>query len=277
MSIWSLFRELEVILMTKITALIRKEWKEVFNNKFVIFTVSFLPLVLTILPLGIVYFMVVSGDLANAGLGDLPPGFAPLCGNLESGDCLIYAMVSQFILLFMMVPVIVPMTIASYSIVGEKNTRTLEPLLATPVTTFELLVGKGLAGVIPAVLATWGGYLIFALGLRLLVPNPAVTSRLFDPLWLAAVLIVSPLLSLLGVSIAVMISSRVNDPRVAEQISGVFVVPVLALFFGQTTGLFLVNERFILWMAGILLVLDLILFSAAVRVFQRETILSRWK
>lgn len=263
--------------MTKITALIRKEWKEVFNNKFVIFTVSFLPLVLTILPLGIVYFVVDSGDLANAGLGDLPPGFAPLCGNLESGDCLIYVMVSQFILLFMMVPVIIPMTIASYSIVGEKNTRTLEPLLATPVTTLELLVGKGLAGVIPAVLATWGGYLIFALGLRLLVPNPAVISRLFDPLWLVAVLVVSPLLSLLGVSIAMMISSRVNDPRVAEQISGVFVVPVLALFFGQTTGLFLVNERFILWMAGILLVLDLILFSAAVRVFQRETILSRWK
>ncbi len=74
-----------------------------------------------------------------------------------------------------------------------------------------------------------------------------------------------------------MISSRVTDPRGAEQISGGFVLPVLALFFGQTTGLFLVNENFILWMAGILLVLDVILFSAAVRVFQRETILSRWK
>ncbi len=222
MCIWSSFRELEMILMTKFAALIWKEWKEVFNNKFVIFTVSFLPLVLTILPLGIVYFMVASGDLANAGLGDLPPGFAPICGNLESGDCLIYAMVSQFMLLFMMVPEIIPMTVASYSIVGEKNNRILEPLLAAPVTTLELLVGKGLAGVIPAVLATWGGYLLFALGLRLLVPNPVVTSRLFDPLWMVAILVVGPLLSLLGVSIAVMISSRVNDPRGAEQISGFF-------------------------------------------------------
>jgi ABC-2 type transport system permease protein len=74
-----------------------------------------------------------------------------------------------------------------------------------------------------------------------------------------------------------MISSRVNDPRVAEQISGVFVLPVVFLFIGQTTGLILINEQFILWMALALLVLDGILFYFAVQVFQRETILSRWK
>ena len=263
--------------MDRIRAIIIKEWREVFKNKFVLFTVSFLPLMITALPLFILYFAGASDDFAGISAADIPPQFMSLCGDLVAGDCMLYYIVTQFILLFMMVPVIIPMTIASYSIVGEKTTRTLEPLLATPVTTIEILVGKGLAGVIPAVLTTWIGYLIYAAGASIMVSNPAVVNKLFDPLWLIAIFLVGPLLSLMGVSIAVMISSRVNDPRVAEQISGIFVLPVVGLFIGQTTGIIMINETFILWMAAALLVLDSVLFYFAIQIFQRETILSRWK
>jgi ABC-2 type transport system permease protein len=263
--------------MARIRAIIIKEWREVFKNRFVLFTVAFLPLIMTALPLVILYFTGSSEDFGEISTADLPPQFMPLCGELSGGDCMLYYIVTQFILLFMMIPVIVPMTVAAYSIVGEKTTRTLEPLLATPVSTIEILIGKGMAGVIPAVLTTWGGYLIYAAGAYLMVNNPQVVSKLFDPLWLMAIFLVGPLLSIMGVSIAVMISSRVNDPRVAEQISGIFVLPVVFLFIGQTTGLILINEQFILWMALSLVVLDSILFYSAVQVFQRETILSRWK
>ena len=263
--------------MDKIKAIIIKEWREVFKNRFVFFTVSFLPLMITAIPLGILYFTTGSEDFPGISTADLPPQFMSLCGELTGGDCMLYYIVTQFILLFMMVPLIIPMTIASYSIVGEKTTQTLEPLLATPVTTLQILIGKGLAGVIPAVLATWAGYLLYAVGAHLMVDNPTVVSKLFDPLWLTAIFVVGPLLSIMGVSIAVMISSRVNDPRVAEQISGIFVLPIVGLFVGQTTGIILVNQQFILWMAGVLIVLDSILFYFAIQIFQRETILSRWK
>ncbi len=263
--------------MNRIRAIIAKEWREVFKNKFVIFTVSFLPLMITALPLVMLYFLGSADDFSGLSVSDLPPQFKPLCGELNGGDCMLYYIVTQFILLFMMVPVIIPMTIASYSIVGEKTTRTLEPLLATPVSTLEILVGKGLAGVIPAVLTTWIGYLLYAGGAYLMVDNRAVVSKLFDPLWMIAIFGVGPLLSILGVSISVMISSRVNDPRVAEQISGIFVLPVVGLFIGQMSGFILINEEFILWMAVALAVLDAILFYFAIQVFQRETILSRWK
>ena len=263
--------------MKRIKAIIVKEWREVFKNRFVLFTVAFMPIMITAIPLVILYFMGRSDDFGALSSADLPPQFASLCGDLSGGDCMLYYIVTQFILLFMMVPIIVPMTVASYSIVGEKTTRTLEPLLATPVSTVEILIGKGLAGIIPAVLATWGGYLLYATGVYLMVPNPLVVSKLFDPIWLTAIFLVGPLLSVLGVSIAVMISSRVSDPRVAEQISGIFVLPVVFLFVGQTTGLILINEQFILWMALGLVILDIILFYFATQVFQRETILSRWK
>ena len=263
--------------MERIKAIIIKEWREVFKNRFVLFTVSFLPIMITVLPLIILYVAGASDDFGSISAADFPPQFAPMCGDLVGGDCMLYYIVTQFILLFMMVPVIVPMTIASYSIVGEKTTRTLEPLLATPVTTVEILVGKGLAGVIPAVLTTWIGYLVYAAGAHIMVSNSAVVSKLFDPLWMLAIFLVGPLLSLMGVSISVMISSRVNDPRVAEQISGIFVLPVVGLLIGQMTGIILVNETFILWMAAILVLLDSVLFYFAVQIFQRETILSRWK
>ena len=263
--------------MNRIKAIVIKEWREVFRNRFVLFTVAFLPLMMTALPLVILYFTGRSEDFGGISSADLPPQFVPLCGELSGGDCMLYYIVTQFILLFMMVPVIVPMTVASYSIVGEKTTRTLEPLLATPVSTIEILIGKGLAGVLPAVLSTWVGYLIYAGGAYLMVSNPLVVGKLFDPLWMLAIFLVGPLLSLMGVSIAVMISSRVSDPRVAEQISGIFVLPVVFLFVSQTTGLILINEQFILWLALALMILDTILFYFAVQVFQRETILSRWK
>ncbi|MEN8172655.1 MAG: ABC transporter permease subunit [Chloroflexota bacterium] len=264
--------------MGKIWILVRKEWSEVFRNRFVFFTTAFLPLLFTALPLIILYTAGASGDWSGAvGMSDIPPGFANLCDDLDAQGCMQYFIISQFMLLFMFVPVIIPITFASYSIVGEKAARTLEPLLATPITTFELLTGKILAAAIPAVLATWISFGLYVLGAFLLKVDPGALKKLFDPLWLSSIIVVGPLLAITGVSIAVMISSRVTDPRVAEQISSVFVLPVIALFIGQTTGLIFINEQLILWLAFGLIILDAVLLAFATQLFQRETILTRWK
>ncbi|MFU8772871.1 MAG: ABC transporter permease, partial [Anaerolineales bacterium] len=148
---------------------------------------------------------------------------------------------------------------------------------ATPITTVELLIGKSLAAAIPAIGATWIGFLIFTIGSWIIVENPQVFSAILDPLWLLAILLVGPLMALLSVTASVMVSSRVNDPRVAEQLSMIVIVPLLVLFFGQVTGFFIINRMIILVLAGILVVLDSILLYFAVQLFQRETILTRWK
>jgi ABC-2 type transport system permease protein len=74
-----------------------------------------------------------------------------------------------------------------------------------------------------------------------------------------------------------MISSRVNDPRVAEQLSMLVILPLLAAFFGQIAGFFFINEKLILWMSVALVLVDTGLFAFATQLFQRETILTRWK
>jgi ABC-2 type transport system permease protein len=197
--------------------------------------------------------------------------------GLTAGECFMVNMVSQFTIMYLLVPLIIPVNIAAYSIVGEKTTRSLEPLLATPITTIELLTGKNLAAVIPAVLATWIGFGLYAIGAILMIENRLILTSLFDLMWMLAIFIAGPLLAVLSVNFSLMVSSRVNDPRVAEQLSAVVVVPVLALFFGQVSGFFAIDSRLIIVLIAVLVVIDMIMFYFAERLFQRETILTRWK
>jgi ABC-2 type transport system permease protein len=260
----------------RLPVIARKEWAEVFKNRFVLFTVAFLPLFLTALPLIMMGLTGSSGEMGEF-TDELPEGFMELCAGLDGAECSQYFLVSQFLLLFMLLPLAIPVTIASYSIVGEKTTHTLEPVLATPIKTIELLAGKALAAVLPAVIATWGGFLIFVIGALILSVGPGVVDRIIDPLWLMTTFIVGPLLSIASVSVAVMVSSRANDPRVAEQLSMLVMIPLLGLFFGQVMGLIFINENLVLWMAIALVVIDAGLIVFATQLFQRETILTRWK
>ena len=263
--------------MDKIKTIIQKEWAEVFKNRMVLFSIIFMPLLFAVIPLIMLGTFNQTGGAEDLS-GEMPAQFTNMCPEgLSGGECFQVYMVSQFTLLFMMLPLIIPINIAAYSIVGEKTTRSLEPLLATPITTAELLIGKTLAAVIPAVGATLGGFLIYAVGALILADNPQVARSLLDPMWLLAVLWVGPLLAILSVNFAILVSSRVNDPRVAEQLSAVVIVPLLAVFFGQISGLFLVDSRFILITGLGLLIIDIGMVQMGVRLFQRETILTRWK
>jgi len=256
-----------------------KEWREVFKNKIVLYVVGLMPIIFTILPLVILYQMAGSGDIAEAvsGAEDIPANMAGMCEGLSGALCGQYMVVSQFLLLFLIMPVMIPATIASYSIVGEKATKTLEPLLATPITTIELLLGKALAAVVPSVTVTWIAFGVFIGGTAIIMDGTALVSMVLSPMWLVLVFIVAPLLSIFGVSTAVMISSRVSDPRVAEQISSLVIIPLIALFMGQTFGLIQMNLTVTIWIALVLLALDIVMLYIATQLFQRENILTKWK
>jgi ABC-2 type transport system permease protein len=266
--------------MNNIRIILRKEWMEVFRNRMVIFTVAFLPILLTAIPLAILYSM----HGASSGMGSMVDTQLPkqvtqsLCApGMDGAACLQTYLISQFMMLFMLIPVAIPGAIEAYSIVGEKTNHSLEPLLATPISTAELLAGKCLAAVIPAVIATYAGYGIFLLGAWIIVGSSALPLSMLDARWLIAILVVGPLLAVLAVTFAMMVSSRVNDPRVAEQISMVIIIPILGGFFGQVSGLFILNRDIILIVALVMVVVDAVMLSLATRLFQRESILTRWR
>jgi len=265
--------------MKHIRTIINKEWAEVFKNRMVVFTMSFMPLIFTILPLVILF--ITSRDLGDMGgvyTTDMPVEFLSVCEkDMTSGECVQIYIVNQFLLIFLMMPVIIPVTIAAYSIVGEKTTHSLEPLLATPITTMELIVGKSLAAVLPAIMAGWVSFGVFLVALPVIGVSETVINYIAGPTWLLAVFVAGPLMAIASVNFALFVSSRVNDPRVAEQIASVLIVPILGLLFAQLAGVIVVNVFVMLiFIAGMILV-DIGMVYLGVDIFQRENILTHWK
>jgi ABC-2 type transport system permease protein len=86
-----------------------------------------------------------------------------------------------------------------------------------------------------------------------------------------------PLVAVLGLSLGVIVSSRANDPRTAQQIGGLFILPIIALFTAQLQGLYFLNLPVVMIAAVALAIIDLAVLGVGVALFDRETILVRWK
>ena len=259
----------------RIRTLIDKEWAEVFKNRLVLITVLVLPLVFTVIPL---VQLAATREVGSGEMNDAPGNIAQLCRlqGLTNAECLQAYLAGSFMVFFLLMPLAIPVTIASYSIVGEKTTRSLEPLLATPTSTAEIILGKGLAAVLPAIAATWLSFGIFLFGARFVAISDRVYAAIADPMWLAGMALVAPLLTVLSVNVAIVISSRVNDPRAAEQLGTVVMLPILGLFFARILGLVALNVTSMLIFAVVLAAIDAGMVALGVKLFQRETILTRW-
>jgi ABC-2 type transport system permease protein len=179
-------------------------------------------------------------------------------------------------ILLLILPIILPSIIASYSVVGEKVSGTLEPVLATPVTTLELLLAKMLTAFIPAVGATWAFGALFIVGMLFVTLSPAVFWAIISLSWWLLFLVCGPLLALITIAVTVAASSRANDPRTAQEISALVILPVVLLLVGQFTGLLVLSPVISLLVALVLGVVAAVAIWITNRVFERETILTRW-
>ena len=92
-----------------------------------------------------------------------------------------------------------------------------------------------------------------------------------------AILLLGPLLGILAINVGVIVSSRVNDIRMAEQISGMLVLPVILIGLPLTAAKMLVSWPILLVSLLVLVVIDAVVLLIGVHLFKRETILTRWK
>ncbi|MBF6613047.1 MAG: ABC transporter permease subunit [Chloroflexi bacterium] len=267
--------------LNRIVLILRKEWLELRQQRGLIFGTLLPPLIFALLPIVLAYLAGHTSltSTTRSSLSPTPtatPGVNPSLAGLPGAELGQAIVGQQFSILLLLVPVIIPSVIASYSIIGEKTSGTLEPLLATPVRTWELLLAKMLTSVIPAVAITWLVGLIFTLGMALTALSSRVFIAIISPGWIAALILCTPLLALIVVAATVAVSSRVSDPRSAQQISATMILPIMLIFFGQITGL-LVLSPFIALIAALLLALiALLALWLTTRIFQREAILTRW-
>src|SRR5581483_8789166 len=182
----------------------------------------------------------------------------------------------QFLLLFLLTPITGAMALAAHSVVGEKQARTLEPLLATPITTIELLVAKVLGAFLPTLLISTAGLVIYFAGI-VLFAQPGVVREMMTLRTAVLVVLVGPAAALVSLQAAIVVSSRVNDARTAQQFGVLIIIPLTALLVLQFSGAFLVTAPVLALVGAGLLVLWLLLAALSVALFDRETILTRWR
>jgi ABC-2 type transport system permease protein len=182
----------------------------------------------------------------------------------------------QFLPLLVLAPVAGSMAIAAASVVGEKQARTLEPLLATPITTFELLAAKVLGALLPSIALTVVCFGLYV-GLAATVARPGVFWILLGSRSLAVAFLLGPLAALAALQLAVCVSSRTNDARSAQQIGALVILPLGGVLVAQLTGSFALTVPVTLSIAAALLLFDALLMWLGIVLFDRESILTRWK
>jgi ABC-2 type transport system permease protein len=197
--------------------------------------------------------------------------------NKPSAVPLLPAFMNAFSFWFVIGASLLPVGIASYSLVGEKVQKSLEPLLATPTTDEEILAGKSLAAFLPAMGANYIGAVIFT-GLADLFTYRTLT-YLYYPNWSIAVILflLAPLACVLGVGYNVLISSRVSDTRSAYQLGALIVLPFGAVYVLSEIQVLALTTGHLLIMAAVLAVVDVIVFYLVRATFNRDEILTKWK
>jgi ABC-2 type transport system permease protein len=207
----------------------------------------------------------------------LPGVIAYVSTKATTSTSVLVGLLGSFSFFFVIIAAIVPTAISSYSIVGEKVEKSLEPLLATPATDDEILLGKSLASFIPAIIGVFLGASIF------MILIDAVTygklGYLYYPNWTEALvlLMVTPLAAVFAVEGNVLVSARVNDVRAATQLGSLVVMPLFAIYILSEIRLISIDTTTLFIIAAIFLVVDVVLFYLSRATFRREEILTKWK
>lgn len=260
----------------------RKDWREIRRNWQVILPIIIMPIaVAVVLPSFILLIPGGNQDSSTEGvaalLASLPPEVRAELTGLGPQEIIRY-MLTVYLLapMFLLIPLLASTVIAADSFAGEKERRTIEALLAIPVSDGELFLGKVLVSFIPSMAVTWTSFAIYAtvvdaftfstFGGRLILPNLV---------WMFFIFGLAPLVALTSIGLTVTISSRVKGFREAQQISTILLVPIMGLFFAQFAGAVLLGPVVIgLLCAGFALAAATV-FQIGVRLFQREQILSK--
>jgi ABC-2 type transport system permease protein len=262
----------------RIRAIVLKDWAELIQERALVATSVGVPFLLVAIYLVFALYIPRMNDLELPSI-DRPAAdaLAPLLKEtFASRERVQVLLLRQMVLMLLVIPELATMAIATYSVIGEKRARSLEPLLATPITTVELLAAKSLVAGIPGIAITWTA---FGLAAAVLAGSlsPDALHSVFDTGTLLLVLLIGPLIALLGLSLGVVASARTSDPRTAQQIGVVVILPLVGILILQLEGLVaLTPSRILLGALGLALVDGLVLL-VGVRLFQRETILTRWK
>jgi ABC-2 type transport system permease protein len=234
----------------RVGAIIHKELRDYRRNRFMVFTMAVLPLIFVALPM-IQLFKI------NA----LTPSDTL---DLRIGLSLLYLLI---------IPTIIPSTLAAYSVVGEREQGTLEPVLGTPIHREEFLIGKALAAFVPALAVSYVMFGIF-LASAAIFAQPVVASAIFEGPHVLVQLLFTPLLAGWSIWMGIAVSTRVKDVRAAQQLGVLASLPPLVIVALLSLNVIPPSLGLALGLAAALLVIDGLAWRAVAGMFDRERLVT---
>ena len=234
---------------TRVRAIAVKELRDYRRNHFVVGTMTVLPLLFIILPLIQVFHTYAHVHSSNF--------------NLHVGASMLYMLV---------IPAFLPSTLSAYSVVGEREQGTLEPVLTTPIRRAEFLIAKALAVFVPTLVIA---YLLFGIFLAAsaLFANPVMASAIFSGTHVLLQLLFTPLLAGWGIWVGIAVSARSTDVRSAQQLSVLGTLPLLAILALISLNVIAVSAGLAVGLAAVLLAIDLLAWRTVAAMFDRERLI----
>lgn len=263
----------------RVLALVKKDMLELLRNRQALWPMIAMPLILsTLLPL---ILLLGPASLAKESEADLAPLLGAISealgSQLDTFEQLVVVALLGYLLapLFLMIPITVATITASSSFVGERERRTLEGLLYTPLSSRELVLGKVIASWVPALVITWLGFAVYAVLVNLLAWP--IFERVFFPnaMWLFMMFGLVPAVSFLAILLIVAVSQRASSIQAAQGMTSFLVFPVLGLLVSQATGAVLFDTSLVLLATAATWLTCLLLLWLVSDRFSRERIVTR--
>lgn len=258
-------------------AIIKKDLRETMATKSAKAAMLIMPVMMAVFLPGVFTALVylLPGEM---GLDDVDAMFAMMSVDASVTDAVrlgyYYLMNYMMPMFFVMIPVMTASIVSGSSIIGERERRTLATLLYTPLSIGRLFAAKvlgALAAAMVATLAAFGFYLIVAIAGSALVYGGFVLDA---GIWLAMLLVVSPAVSMVGITLMVLASARAHTFQEAQQYAALLMVPtMLLMMLPQMTGIFLFNWPQLLALGAAYLAAGLIMLKLASARFTAEKML----
>ena len=171
------------------------------------------------------------------------------------------------------IPILVPATLAAFAVAGERQQETLEPILESPISREEFLLGKAIAVFIPAVAIA---YLVFAAFIILIevFAQPGVAPAIVDTGDVLAQVVFTPLLAAWSIWVGIAVSTRTSDARVAQQLSVLSSLPLLFVTIAFAFNIVQPTVELAVIVGAVLLVGDAVGWRLIAPLFDRERLIS---
>lgn len=261
----------------RIKIIFLKDWKELRQSRQAMLPMLILPVVFVVVLPAIIVLSATqaASDPRTAEMLKNMPRIAVPSGMNEQ-QAIIYTMLIFFLApLFLLIPVMNASIIAASSFAGEKERKTIEGLLYTPVTDKELVLGKIAVCLIPAVLIAWISFVVYGVLVNTLA-YPFFGHLIFPTAnWVTLIFWLTPGLSFLSLAMVVAVSQRAAGVWEAQQISALLLLPIIGVVISQVKGVLYLTVPVNMLAGTVIYVIDVFVYRWLVRRLNRERIVTK--